>query len=338
MKRVLIFILPLIMSMTSVAAQNSPLKVVATTTIVADVAQNVGGNLVTVTSLVPVDADAHAFEPSPQDALAVSEADAVLAVGAGYEAFLAGLEENADRSDITIVSNGVTIYPFAEEHDDHEEESHAVEPLGVLGTDDICDAHHEEDPEATEEADHDEHEHGACDPHVWTDPQNVVIWADNIAEAFAAKDPANADIYRANADTYKEALVAAGEAVRQILSAVPDEKRVLVTNHEFMSYFARAYDFEVVGVVIPGGSTGGEIDPQAMAGLIATIQAEGIPAIFAEASANAATIEAVAGDAGVSVVTTLSESLTAAGGVAETYLAYLTYNAQAIADALVGSQ
>jgi ABC-type Zn uptake system ZnuABC Zn-binding protein ZnuA len=328
MKRVLIFILPFIMSMTSVTAQNSPLKVVATTTIVADVAQNVGGDLVTVTSLVPADADAHAFEPSPQDALAVSEADVVLAVGAGYEAFLAGMEENADRNDITIVSHGVTIYPFAEEH---EEEAHAVEPLGVLGTDDICGEHHEEEVAATEEA---EHEHGACDPHVWTDPQNVVIWADNIAEAFAAKDPTNAAIYRANADSYKEALVAADEAVRQILTVVPDEKRVLVTNHEFMSYFARAYDFEVVGVVIPGGSTGGEIDPQAMAGLIATIQAEGIPAIFAEASANAATIDAVAGDAGVSVVTTLSESLTAAGGVAETYLAYLTYNAQAIADAL----
>jgi ABC-type Zn uptake system ZnuABC Zn-binding protein ZnuA len=326
MKRVLIFILPLIMSMTSVAAQNSPLKVMATTTIVADVAKNVGGDLVTVTSLVPVDADAHAFEPSPQDALAVSEADVVLAVGAGYEAFLAGLEENADRSDITIVSKGVTIYPFAEEHDDH-----TAEPLGVLGTDDICDGHHDDDPASTEEADH---EHGACNPHVWTDPQNVVIWADNIAEAFATKDPTNAAIYQANADSYKEALVEADESVRQILAVVPYEKRVLVTNHEFMNYFAGAYDFEVVGVVIPGGSTGGEIDPQAMAGLIATIQAEGIPAIFAEASANAATIEAVAGDAGVTVVNTLSESLTAAGGVAETYLAYLTYNAQAIANAL----
>lgn len=333
MKRVLIFILPLIMSITSVAAQNSPLRVIATTTILADVAQNVGGDRVTVTSLVPADADTHAFEPSPRDALAVSEADVVLAVGAGYEAFLAGLEENADRSDITIASNGVTIYPFAEAHDDHEEEAHAAEPLGILSTDDICDAHHEE-VATSEEADHDEHEHGTCDPHVWTDPQNVMIWADNIAEALAAKDPSNADIYRANADSYKQALVAADENVRQILSTLPEEKRVLVTNHEFMNYFARAYGFEVVGVVIPGGSTGGEIDPQAMAGLIEVIQMEGIPAIFAEASANTATIEAVAGDAGVSVVSTLSESLTAAGGVAETYLAYLTYNAEAIADAL----
>ncbi len=333
MKHVLIFILLLITSMTSVTAQNTPLKVVATTTIVADVAQNVGGEWVTVTALVPLDADAHAFEPSPQDALAVSEADVVLAVGADYEAFLAGLEENADRDDITILSSGVTIYPFADDHD--EEEAHAVEPLGVLGTDDICGEHHDDEPEATEEADH---EHDVCDPHVWTDPQNVLIWVDNIAEAFAAKDLAHADNYRANADTYKEALLAADESVRQILAVVPDERRVLVTNHEFMSYFARTYDFDVIGVVVPGGSTGGEIDPRAMAALIATIQAAGIPAIFAEASANTATIDAVAQDAGVTVVTTLSESLTAVGGVAATYLDYLIYNAQATAAALVSSR
>jgi ABC-type Zn uptake system ZnuABC Zn-binding protein ZnuA len=340
MQRIRFFLISIVLLITALypaAAQDQPLKVVATTTIVADVAKNVGGDLVSVTPLVPPDADAHAFEPAPQDALAVSEADVVLAVGAGYEAFLSGLEENAARTDIVSISDGVTMYPFVLDEDaaSSGEVDVNVEPLGVLGTDDICDAHHDEhdEPEATEAAEH-EHEHGGCDPHVWTDPTNVMIWADNIAEVFAAKDPDHADTYRANAEAYRAQLAGADEAISQILSTVPDERRVLVTNHEFMSYFARAYGFSLVGVVVPGGTTGGETDPQAVAGLITTVKNAGVPAIFAEASANTQLIDAVASDAGARVVSTLSESLTAAGGVADTYLAYLTYNAQTIADAL----
>ncbi|MBZ0291542.1 MAG: metal ABC transporter substrate-binding protein, partial [Anaerolineae bacterium] len=137
-------------------------------------------------------------------------------------------------------------------------------------------------------------------------------------------------------EAYKQALQTTDKNIRQILSVVPEERRVLVTNHEFMNYFARAYGFKLVGVVIPGGTSGGETDPQAVAGLIDTVKSAGVPAIFAEASANKQMIDAIATDAGVKVVSTLSESLTEAGGVADTYIGYLTYNAQTIADALKG--
>jgi ABC-type Zn uptake system ZnuABC Zn-binding protein ZnuA len=327
MKRLLILIVLLMLGLYPASAQNLPLKVIATTTILADVAKNVGGDRVDVSSLVPPDADAHAFEPTPQDALSVSQADVVLAVGIGYEAFLAGLQENAARTDITVVSDGVTIYRFVAD----DEAMSPVEPLGILGQDDICGAH---PGEATAEAD--VTALVECDPHVWTDPANAMIWADNIAEAFTAKDPVNTDTYRANADAYKKELQTADDEVRQILSVVPEEHRALVTNHEFMSYFARAYDFSVVGVVVPGGTSGGESDPQTIAALLDAVRAAGVPAIFAEASANLQMIEAIAQDAGVQVVTTLSESLTAADGAADTYLGYLRYNAQTVAEALKG--
>jgi zinc/manganese transport system substrate-binding protein len=325
MKRALASIVLVIclMSIGRLGAQESGLNIVATTTILADVAQHIGGDLIRVTALVPPDADTHAFEPTPQDALAVSQADVVLAVGAGYEAFLAGLEENAAREDVVIVSNGVTIYSFM-----GEDLEHAGEPLGVLGLDDICGEH----PDETEV----DHEHAGCDPHVWTDPQNAEIWADNIAAAFAAADPDNSETYMANAEAYKQELNETDAEIRDLLSAVPEARRMLVTNHEFMNYFARAYGFEVVGVVVPGGTTGGETDPQALAELIQTVQNGGFPAIFAEASASRQLIDSLAQDTGVKVVTTLSESLTAPGGDADTYLAYLKYNAQTVADALMG--
>lgn len=359
MKRCLLLtLIVLAMASFSTAAQDAPLRVVATTTILADVAQNVGGERVVVSALVPADADAHAFEPTPQDVQRVAAADIVLAVGAGYETFLGGLMENAASVPLVIVSNGILMYPFIGDHDHdhgdeavsteetaHEPEEHgAPEPIGILGEQGVCeDGHHEHedeahsgDPAAATEADHaeDEHEHGACDPHVWTDPDNLAIWADNIAAAFAARDATNADFYRASAESYKAQLQAVRDEMAQILSGVPDERRVLITNHEFMSYFARAFGFEVVGVVIPGGTTAAALDPRSLAELIERVRAEGVPAIFAEASANPDLINAVAQEAGVRVVTALSESLTGADGAAPTVLDYLRYNAQTVAAAL----
>lgn len=321
MKKLVFTIVLAIGLFSTVKAQTTPLKVIATTTILADVAQNVGGDLVTVESLVPADADAHAFEPTPQDVQKVADADVVLAVGVGYEAFLGNLMDNVADVPVVTVSNGISIYPFGE--------NTVSEPLGVLGTDDICDAEHHDD----EAADHEE-EHGGCDPHVWTDPKNGAIWADNIAATFAENDPDNAAIYTANAEAYKQQLISMDAEMTEILSVVPEERRVLVTNHEFMGYFARAYSFKIVGVVVGGGTTGSETDPQALAALIQTIKDAAVPAIFAEASANPDLINTVAEEAGVQVMTTLSESLTDADGLAPTYLDYLRYNAQTIADAL----
>jgi ABC-type Zn uptake system ZnuABC Zn-binding protein ZnuA len=345
MKRLLLFTL-IVLAITSfsTAAQDAPLTVIATTTILADVAQNVGGDRVSVSALVPVNADTHAFEATPQDVQRVAEADLVLAVGAGYEAFLGGLMENAAAVPLVIVSNGISMYPFIGEHGHEEDpadaEHEVAEPLGILGEEGVCEdehtAAHSDDPAATPEAEHaeDEHDHGDCDPHVWTDPANIVIWANNIAAALAERDAANADFYRANAEAYQQQLLAVRDEIAQILSAVPQERRVLITNHEFMSYFARAFGFEVVGVIIPGGTTAAALDPQSLAQVVAVVREEGVTAIFAEASANPELVNTVAEEAGVQVVTALSESLTGPDGVAPTLLDYLRYNAQTVAAAL----
>lgn len=319
-------------------AQDQPLRVLATTTIVADVAQNVGGSLVSVTSLVPADADAHAFEPTPQDVARVAQADVVLAVGAGYEVFLAGLMENAAQVPLVIVSNGIEMYPFTAEVHYGEEAEHTAEPVGILGEEGVCEDEHDHHDKSGDAVHSEEegHEHGSCDPHVWTDPASGMIWADNIAAAFVQADPANAETYTANAEAYKARLVEVRAEMESILTVVPQERRKLITNHEFMSYFARAFGFEVVGVVIAGGTTSAAVDPQELVALIEQVHKLGVPAIFAEATANTRIIDTLAAETGVTVVTTLSESLTSADGPAPTYLDYLLYNAQTVADTLGG--
>lgn len=311
-------------------AQPAALNVVATTTLIADVARSVGGGRVAVTALVPPDSDEHAWQPNPRDAALVASADLLLANGAGLELFLGGLLENAGAAPLVIVSNGVAVLPAY-----NPRAASPAAPLGVLGVDVACaeygDAHDEHD----DHDDHDEHAHGDCDPHVWTDPANVMIWADNIAAALAAADPAGAAVYAARAAAYKTDLAALDAEVEAILAAVPAERRMLVTNHNFLAYFARRYGFTITGVVL-GETTLAESAPQQVAALVEALRAAQVPAIFAEVSAAAGLAQTVAAESGVAVVALYSGALSAPDGPAATYFDYLRYNARAIAGALGG--
>lgn len=366
MKRVLLIcvVLGSLLLMSGViAAQESAdpsFTVIATTTILADVARNIGGDLVHVEALIPADADAHAYEPTIADVQRVADADMLLVVGAGYEAFLGGLLESVGEDiPVVVASNGLEIlalgnhgHDHEEDHEDEEAHDHDhAEVLGIEGDTVFCEAHshdhadeehtdgeeHADEDHADEgHVDHGDHIHASdCDPHVWTNPLNVFIWAANIADAFAAADPENEVTYYDNANEYAALLESIDQEIQEILSVISEDGRILVTNHEFMGYFAHQYGFEVVATILPGGTTGTEVDPQTLAELIALVQSEGVSAIFAEVSANSQLSQLVADEAGISLVTTLySESLSAEGGNASTYIDYILYNAQTIADAL----
>ncbi|MBE2269492.1 MAG: zinc ABC transporter substrate-binding protein [Anaerolinea sp.] len=337
MKRMLLIILPLILlfAVGAVSAAQDRPVIVASTTILADVAQNVAGDLLTVTPLIPANVDPHAFEPTTAHAALVAGADALLVVGAGYEAFLADLLTTVGADiPVYVISNGIEILPYGGPHEhegeeaaaDHEDEH---EHLGVLGDGFECEPHeHEAEAE-------DEHEHGACDPHVWHDVANVLTWTENLVASFSAIDPANADAYRANGEAYIAQLDALDVEIRAIVSTIPEDRRVLITNHEFMGYYAHAYGFEVAATVLPAAATGGEIAPQDLAGLIELVRAEGVPAIFAENTTTAQLAELIAQEAGVNVVTALySDALGTPESGAATYIDLMRFNTQTIADAL----
>lgn len=347
MKRLLLMIVPLIalfgMNQFSIQAQ-SKLQVVATTSIIADVARNVGGDLVDVTAIIPAETDVHGYIPTPQDIALLVDADVVLVNGLGMEqGLLEIIEENAP--DAYIVSLGINVLSSDHHHDEeaeateevHSEEGHAApEYLGVYGVDVACDVNHED--VAEEEHTDEEHNHGECDPHVWTSPLNVMVWAENMARIFAEADPANADIYAINATNYVSQLTELTDEISALVDEIPEENRVIVTNHNFLAYFATEYGFEVVGTVIPSASSMAQVAPQDIADLIEVIKAEGVKAIFAEYSVSTDIAETVANEVGyeVAVVQIYSDSLGAEGSEASTYLGFIRYNVNAIVTALKG--
>jgi len=176
--------------------------------------------------------------------------------------------------------------------------------------------------------------HGPCDAHFWLDPNNVMVWADNIASALAEIDPDNADFYYANAVAYKERLCLLDAEIEVILAVIPLDNRRLVTNHDFLGYFAQRYGFEIVGVVLPGGSTLAEPSSRDLAELIEIIEREGIQTIIVEASNPNRISGALAEQAGIETILLYSGALSGPDGPTPTYIDFMRYNAQAIAAVL----
>lgn len=283
--------------------QTGKLKVIATTTIVADVVRQVGGDLIDLQTLLPVGADPHAFDPRPQDIAAVADADVVFASGAGLEEFLQPLLDSAGAGDKMFeVSERIDLLEM-------EADAHADEADG-------------------------EHAHEGGDPHTWTDPNNVIIWTENTAKTLSILDPGNAAAYAANAEAYIAELQALDGWIREQVATIPVERRKLVTDHRAFGYFAEEYGFEQVGALVGSFSSNASPSAQELAALEDAIVAQGVPAVFVGVSVSSDMAEQVARDTGVHVVRVYTGSLTETGGDADSYLMFMRYNVSAIVDAL----
>ena len=226
------------------------------------------------------------------------------------------------------------------EHDDHDEEAdhdHEDEADHEEHEDDHADHDHDEDGDHDDHEDddgHEGHDHGGLDPHFWTDPIRVGRAGLLIAEALAALDP-SID-WQSRAEAYAATMAELDEEIQDILAAVPEENRKLVTNHDSLGYFADRYDFEVIGTIIPSGSTLATPSSSDMANLIREVIEQGIPAIFAETIEPTALAEAIAEEVGgdVVVVTLLTGSLGEPGTETGTIVGMLRHNARLIAEGL----
>ncbi len=171
------------------------------------------------------------------------------------------------------------------------------------------------------------------DPHVWADP--ALIATDVVPAIAESMRTAGLDLDPSCAEDYTAELLRVDGEVDTILEVVPPERRRLVTSHDSLAYFAARYGFEIIGAVIPGGSTLGEANPADLADLAAAISDTGVPAIFAEEQHSPADVEALAAEVGdVDVVTLHTDSLGPPDSDANTYTALLLSNARLIADAL----
>jgi ABC-type Zn uptake system ZnuABC Zn-binding protein ZnuA len=291
---------------------------VVTTSIWADVVDRVDcEDHFEVRTLIPAGGDPHAYEPSMQDRDVMADAALVVANGAGLEAQLADtLQTVADDGTplLELADHVTTAAPHGDDEPDEPDES------------DEPDEH--DDPAADEG-----HDHDGADPHIWFDPTLVIEALPALGDALVAAGAADAAIAECVATVGGE-LEDLDTEIATILAAVPEDRRVLVTNHDSLGYFARRYGFAILGSVLPSSSTLVETSPSELDDLADAIAESGVPAIFAEMLESTDDASALADRLGIEVVVLYSGSLGDADSGVTTYADLLRFNAEAIAAAL----
>ncbi|NWG34768.1 MAG: zinc ABC transporter substrate-binding protein [Chloroflexi bacterium] len=283
----------------SAPSSDSSIQVLASTSFLADIAQNVAGNRLKVDSLLPIGTDPHAYQPTPADAAKIAESNVLILNGVEYEHFIEALLENAGGERLVIeATTGLT---------PHQAEKHGHEG---------------------------EEEHEAGDPHMWLDPTLVMTYVENIGAGLIEADPAGADTYNTNADAYLAQLKELDKWIAEQVNTIPAERRLLVTNHEALGYFAERYGFEVVDTILVSFSSGASASAQEIAGTIEAIKASGAPAIFLGEVENAALANQIAAETGVKVVDGLYLETLTDGEPAATYIDMMKYNVTLIVEAL----
>jgi len=334
------------------AAQSAPLKVVASFSILGDMVANVGGEDVSVTTIVGADGDAHVFEPTPQDAKTLASAQLLFVNGLEFEAWLPRLVQASGFKGVQVVaSQGITPLAFSEhaahdaddghededhDHDhDHDHEHAAGDAHDHDHDHDDDDDDHDHEDDHTAAHDHDDehhHAHGSHDPHAWQDLRLAQRYVANIADALAQADPQHAQGYRARAQAYTAQLAALDADIKARVARIPAGERKVVTSHDAFGYFAHAYDITFLSAA--GISSQAEPSAQDLARLIDRIRAENIRAVFIENITSPRLIEQIARETGAKVGGILYSDALSANPPANTYLGMMRWNADQILSVL----
>jgi manganese/iron transport system substrate-binding protein len=285
-------------------SQGKLTKLVASTTLVGDVVKQIGGDRISLTVLLPVGADPHTYEPRPQDAAAITDAQVVFLNGLELEHSLEPLIESNVVGMVVEVSDGVDVLPFSESHEGESENAGEG------------------------------HDHAVGDPHTWMDPNLVMIWVKNISEALSKTDPENAAYFEKNSKKYLEELKSLDLWIQTEVAKIPQENRKLVTDHENLGYFVNRYGFTLVGLVVDSLSTGASPSAQDLSALEDVIVSQGVKAIFVGTSVNPALSEQVAKDTGAKLISINTESLGDANSDIATYIQFMEKMVTAIVDGL----
>ena len=278
----------------------SKLRVVATTSIIADTAQEIGGDLIRVEALMGPGIDPHTYKASEGDVARLAEADIILYNGLHLEARMTDVFKKMEKSGraVVAVSKDIPEYKL----------------LPVEGVD------------------------GAFDPHIWMDTDLWSTVANTIAETIIEKSPKDEKTIRTNLEYFQGKLRMLYQNIDIALTEVPKEGRVLITAHDAFNYFGRTFNFEVRG--LQGISTAGEAGAQDVQNLANFIVERKIPAIFVESSVSRRNIEALqeavkAKKHKVNIGRPLySDSVGDYGTAQSTYIGMMRFNAGIIAEEL----
>lgn len=280
----------------------STVRVVTTVSPIRNIIENVGGDRVSVTAIVPEGTNSHTFEPAPSVAQDIARADLIVANGLNLELPALEIAEANRRDGVEIVLLGeATVTP--EEY--------------------VYDFSFPRDG-------------GDPNPHLWTDPILAGEYAAHVRDALTRLDPDNASYYAGNTDAFVARLQELDVAIREAVATVPEAQRVLLTYHDSFPYFAPRYGFTIIGAIQPSDFS--EPSPREVAELITQIRASGAPAIFGSEVFPSEVLDTIASEAGaVQVATLRDDDLPGDRGDPEnTYLAMMVENVRTIVTSLGG--
>lgn len=269
-------------------AEPQKIPVVASFSIIGDFVRQVGGDRLSVTTIVGPDGDAHVYQPSPADGRNIARARLIFVNGLGFEGWL-------DRLIAAAKSKGEVF---------------------TLGN--AINARNDE---------------GGEDPHAWQDVANAKVYVEAIREALTAADPEGAQTYKANADIYLAKLDALDAEILQAISALPKERRRVVSTHDAFGYFAARYGVEFIAP--QGVSTETEVSARDVAKIIDAVRAHKVAAVFVENVADPRLAKRIASETGARVGGVLySDALSDPKGDGATYIDMMRHNVRELAKAL----
>ena len=285
------------------AQTTTPIKAVASFSILGDLVRQVGGDRVAVDVLVGPGCDAHVFQPTPSQARLVGQAQIVVSNGLGFEGWMSRLLNTASYKGRHVVA------------------SRGVKPLQAEG----------------------EHEHGAkgdhhgeeTDPHAWQSVSNVMVYVGNIAKGLCEADAAGCDSYQKNAAAYNAALKTLDADIRSAWATIPAGQRKVITSHDAFGYYAKAYGVKFLAP--QGVNTDSEASAKGVAQLVRQIKKEKIKALFVESISDPRLIAQIGRETGVKPAGELfSDSLSDAKGTAASYVDMMRANTVALTRAMQG--
>jgi ABC-type Zn uptake system ZnuABC Zn-binding protein ZnuA len=253
------------------ATNGGKTRVVTTVSPITNIAQNVGGDRVTITGVVPEGENSHEFEPAPSDARVMAEADIVFINGLHLE------EPTLELAEATV-PDGVRIVK--------------------LGDNTITPDEYIYDFSFPKEA-------GDPNPHLWTHPLYAKRYAEIIRDELTKLDPQGADTFQRNYSVFAARIDALDKAVRTATATVPAANRKLLTYHDSFPYFAREYGWAIIGAIQP--SDFAEPSAREVADLIEQIREAKVPAIFGSEVFPSPVLQTIAGETGAEYVDDLRD-------------------------------
>jgi ABC-type Zn uptake system ZnuABC Zn-binding protein ZnuA len=286
----------------SVPLEGRKLNIVATTSFIGDVLTDIAGNHAEITILMPPGQNPHSWDPGPANIAAIEDADLIFVNGFGLEEELLRILKGMKIGPVIPVSAG-------------------IEPLGNDGEDN--------------------HKHEKGDPHVWLSPLNVLTWAENIGAVLSSADPANRESYEKAASSYMRELGSLNAEIHNMVAILKPADRRLVVDHVSFEYYAREYDFTILGYLVSSPNDQAEPSAREIAALSDLVRKENIEVLFVGGTAGRVMrnlADSVAAESGrdLPVVELLSGSLAPSGQRGDKYPDFIRFNTELIIEALAG--